>query len=56
MNQPNLPDRQQVKQTLLKSREERRKLELASLELEEIIVQLEQENRQKRTKWLSSIQ
>ncbi len=55
MNQPNLPDREQVKQTLLKSRQERRKLELASLELEEIIVQLERENRQKRSKQLNRI-
>lgn len=55
MNQPNLPDRERVKQTLLKSRQERRKLELASLELEEIIVQLERENRQKRSKQLNRI-
>lgn len=55
MNQPNLPDREQVKQTLLKSRQERRKLELASLELEEIIVQLERKNRQKRSKQLNRI-
>ncbi len=55
MNQENLPDRQQVKQTLLKSRQERQKLELASLELEEIIVQLERENRQKRSKQLNRI-
>lgn len=47
MNQENLPDREQVKQTLSKSRQERQKLELASLELEKIIVQLEQENRKK---------
>ncbi len=48
-------DHEQVKQTLLKSRQERRKLELASLELEEIIVQLERENRQKRSKQLNCI-
>lgn len=55
MNQQNLPDREQVKQTLLKSRQERRKLELASLELEELIVQLERENRQKQRKQLNRI-
>lgn len=55
MNQPNLPDREQVKQTLLKSRQERRKLELASLELEESILRLEKENRQKRSKQLKCI-
>jgi hypothetical protein len=55
MSQRNLPDREQINQTVLKSRRERRKLELASLQLEEIIVQLEQENRQKRSKQLNRI-
>ncbi len=48
MNQRNLPDREQINKTVLKSRRERRKLELASLELE-------QENRQKRSKQLNRI-
>ncbi|MEM8721148.1 MAG: hypothetical protein AAGE84_17925 [Cyanobacteria bacterium P01_G01_bin.39] len=55
MNQPNLPDHKKIKQTVLKSRQERRKLELASLELEELIVQLEQENRHQRSKQLNRI-
>jgi hypothetical protein len=55
MNQRNLPDREQVKKTLLKSRRERQKLELASLELEDSIVQLEKENRTKRRKQLNRI-
>jgi hypothetical protein len=55
MNQHNLPDREQVKKTLLKSRKERQKLELASLELEDLIVQLEGENRTKRSKQLNRI-
>jgi hypothetical protein len=40
---------------LFKSRRERQKLELASLELEDLIVQLETENRLKRSKQLSNI-
>ena len=41
MNKKNLPDLQQVIQTVSKSRARRRELELASLELEELISQLE---------------
>jgi hypothetical protein len=43
MNQHSLPDRQQVQQTVSKSRRSRQQLELATLELEEAIVQLEVE-------------
>ena len=45
MNQQNLPTSQQVIETVAKSRHHRRELELASIELEELIVQLEQDNR-----------
>ena len=55
MNQKNIPDRERVKQTLSKSRQSRQKLELASLELEELIVQLARENRQQRNKQLKRI-
>ena len=55
MNQQNTPDREQIKQTLSKSRQSRQKLELASLELEELIVQLARENRQKRSTQLNRI-
>ena len=52
MNQQNLPDLKQVTQTVSKSRNYRRELELASLELEELISQLEKDNRQRRSKYL----
>ena len=52
MNQQNLPALKQVTQTVSKSRHHRRELELASLELEELISQLEKDNRQRRSKYL----
>jgi hypothetical protein len=55
MNQENMPARQQIEKTLFKSRRERQKLELASLELEDIIVQLEEASRLKRAEQLSNI-
>jgi hypothetical protein len=55
MNQENIPARQQVEKTIFKSRRERKKLELASLELENVILQLEEANRLKRAKQLSNI-
>ncbi|MCC0178068.1 hypothetical protein I4641_13870 [Waterburya agarophytonicola K14] len=55
MNQYNLPTPQQVTQTVAKSRHHRRELELASIELEELIVQLEQDNRQRRSKYLVNL-
>jgi|GEM_PF-2916848 len=55
MSQQNLPAPQQVTQTVAKSRRHRRELELASIELEELIVQLEQENRQRRSKYLVNL-
>ncbi|MEM8832373.1 MAG: hypothetical protein AAGE96_23985 [Cyanobacteria bacterium P01_G01_bin.19] len=55
MNQQKLPTPQQVTQTVAKSRHHRRELELASIELEELIVQLEQDNRQRRSKYLVNL-
>ena len=55
MSQQNLPTPQQVTQTVAKSRQHRRELELASIELEELIVQLEQDNRQRRSKYLVNL-
>ena len=53
MNQHPLPNREQVQQTISKSRRSRQQLELASLELEEIIVQLEIASRKKRRQHLT---
>jgi len=55
MSQQNLPTPQQVTQTVAKSRHHRRELELASIELEELIVQLEQDNRQRRSNYLVNL-
>jgi hypothetical protein len=55
MNQPNLPDLKQVTQTISKSRHHRRELELASLDLEALISQLEQENRTRRSTYLVNL-
>lgn len=55
MNQQKSPTPQQVTQTVAKSRHHRRELELASIELEELIVQLEQDNRQRRSKYLVNL-
>ncbi len=54
MNQYPLPNCQQVQRTILKSRKSRQKLELATLELEEVIVQLEMVSRQKRNQHLTN--
>ena len=55
MNQQNTPDPKQVMQTVSKSRHRRRELELASLELEELISQLEKDNRQRRSEYLMNL-
>ena len=55
MNQQNIPDLKQIKQTVSKSRHRRRELELASIELEELISQLEKDNRQRRSKYLINL-
>jgi hypothetical protein len=48
MNQSNMPDPKQVKQTVSNSQKQRRELDIIGLELEEIITQLEQHNRQQK--------
>ncbi|MEM9276022.1 MAG: hypothetical protein AAGA80_24130 [Cyanobacteria bacterium P01_F01_bin.143] len=48
-----MPDCDQVRKTILKSRRSRKQLELASLELEEIIAQLEIASLQKRRQHLT---
>ena len=55
MNQQSIPDPKQIKQTVFKSRHRRRELELASIELEELISQLEKDNRQRRSKYLMNL-
>lgn len=55
MNQQSIPDPKQIKQTVSKSRHRRRELELASIELEELISQLEKDNRQRRSEYLMNI-
>jgi hypothetical protein len=55
MNQPKIPDPIKVQQTVFESRRHRRELELASLELEELISQLEQDNRRRRSKYLVNL-
>ncbi len=55
MSQQKSPTPQQVTQTVAKSRHHRRELELASIELEDLIVQLEQDNRQRRSKYLVNL-
>lgn len=55
MSQQNSPTPQQVTQTVAKSRHHRRELELASIELEELISQLEQNNRLQRSKYLENL-
>ena len=54
MNEQNVHDRDKVSKIIAKSRYGRQQLELAALELEELIVQLEAENRQKRSQQLKS--
>jgi len=55
INQENIPTRRQIEKTVFKSRRERQKLKLASLELEVIIVQLEEARRLKRAEQSSNI-
>ncbi|MGL4880269.1 MAG: hypothetical protein ACRC8K_04305 [Waterburya sp.] len=55
MNQPKAPNPTKVQQTVSESRRHRRELELASLELEELISQLEQDNRRRRSKYLVNL-
>lgn len=55
MNPYNLPDSEKIRQTISKSRRCRQELELASLELEEIISQLEHDNRRRRSQYLVNL-
>ncbi len=55
MSQQNLPDFNKVTETVLKSRHHRRELELASIDLEELISRLEQDNRIRRSKYLTKV-
>jgi hypothetical protein len=48
MNPQRTPDPAKVKKTIANSQKQRRELEIIGLELEEIITQLEQHNRQQR--------
>ena len=56
MNQlKQLPELDKVTKTIAKSRRCRRQLELASLQLEELILQLESNNKQRRKKYLEQV-
>jgi hypothetical protein len=55
MNQQKLPDLHQITETISQSRHHRRELELASLELEELISQLEKDNRRRRSQYLLNL-
>ena len=55
MKKENISERQQIEKTVSKSRKQRQKLEFASLKLEELIVQLEKENRLQRSQHLSKV-
>ena len=56
MNQTkNIPDREKIQQTVTNSRLHRQELALASLQLEEVIVKLEQENRSRRIQHLDQV-
>lgn len=50
-----VPDPEQVKQTIANSRRRRLKMEIAGLELEEIIARLEHQNRQRRLQRLQQV-
>lgn len=52
INEQNVPDREKVSKVIAKSRFYRQQLELAALELEELILQIEAQNCQKRTQQL----
>ena len=56
MNQTkNIPDRKKIQQTVTNSRRHRQELAFASLQLEEVIVKLEQENRSRRIQHLDQV-
>ncbi len=56
MNQNTIiPEPEKVKETVAKSRRRRQEVALASLQLEEVIVKLEQENRSRRTQHIAQM-
>jgi hypothetical protein len=56
MNQPKkLPEFSKITETIAKSRRSRQELELASLQLEELILQLESDNRERRKQQLQKV-
>lgn len=52
---PELPNQKKVKQTLANCHRSCQEMELAGLQLEEALVKIEQENRQKRIQQLGKI-
>ncbi|WP_017718710.1 hypothetical protein [Kamptonema formosum] len=52
---PPVPDPEKVKQTVANSRRSRQEMELAGLQLELLMAQLEQESQQKRMKQLNKV-
>lgn len=54
-NQPSMPDPDKVKQTVANSRRRRLEMELAGLELEEVLAKLEHYNRQQRMERLKQV-
>ena len=52
---PVVPNPDKIAQTLSKAHRACQEMELAGLELEEVIVKLEQENRNQRKKYLSKV-
>lgn len=54
-NQPSMPDPDKVKQTVANSRRRRLEMELAGLELEEVLAKLEHYNRQQQMERLKQV-
>ncbi|MBD2305438.1 hypothetical protein H6G17_07920 [Chroococcidiopsis sp. FACHB-1243] len=54
-SQPSMPDPDKVKQTVANSRRRRIEMELAGLELEEVIAKLEHYNRQQQMQRLKRV-
>jgi hypothetical protein len=52
---PTLPDPEKIKQTLAKAHRNCQEMELAGIQLEEVIVKLEQENLTRRKKQLGRL-
>ncbi len=52
---PTLPDPEKIKQTLAKAHRNCQEMELAGIQLEEVIVKLEQENLRRRKQQLGKL-